>query len=414
MRSFYTFFLDSLWIALRSIFTHRLRSFLTLIGIIIGVASVVIVGASIDGLNAYVQETVLRVFGVNHFIVSRFVFEKRMTDEEIKRMIRRNKPLTAEDLKRLADNCPTCAEVGARALAVVSVQLNGTELNNTVVQGVTANMFEIEDKTLAEGRFLLPHEVEDAGLVCVVGKEIMEVLFQGSDPVGQTLKVSGRTLLIVGVEEQRGSLFGQSLDRNIYIPLTTFDRMYSWRKSLELHAKAASREQLEAAIEDARVAIRNYHKLRGNEDDDFGMTDVTQLNNQVDEFTHVITLVVTPVTLISLLVGGIVVMNIMLVTVTERAFEIGLRKAVGAKKKHILIQFLVESALLTGCGGGVGLLVAAALTALINISTTVPMTITASYILLSLLVSSGVGVIAGIYPAYKAANLDPITALGKV
>src|SRR5438128_9330983 len=117
MRSFYTFFLDSLWIALRSIFTHRLRSFLTLIGIIIGVASVVIVGASIDGLNAYVQETVLRVFGVNHFIVSRFVFEKRMTDEEIKRMIRRNKPLTAEDLKRLADNCPTCAEVGVRALA---------------------------------------------------------------------------------------------------------------------------------------------------------------------------------------------------------------------------------------------------------------------------------------------------------
>ena len=413
MKDFYAFFLDTTTIALQSIFANKLRAFLTLIGIIIGVASVVVVGALIGGLNSYVLETVTKIFGVDHFMITRIVLQDHMTDEEIEKMIRRNKPLEWAAFQSLEANCSSCTEVGAKMTAMVSLQENGTELRNTIVEGVTANMIDIEDKKIAEGRFLMPHEVEHAELVCVIGMEIMEKIFQGADPVGQALKVRGKPLLIIGVEEKRGTMFGQSLDRNIYIPLTTFGKMFGRHEGLELHGKAAGREQLGSAIDDARTAIRNHHRLRGNEEDDFGVTSADQLNNQVDEFTNSIALVVTPITLISLLVGGIVVMNIMLVTVTERSCEIGLRKAVGAKRRHILAQFLIESAMLTALGGVLGLLISEAFSALISATTTVPMTITASDILLSLLVSGGIGLIAGIYPAYKAAKLDPVIALAK-
>jgi putative ABC transport system permease protein len=218
---------------------------------------------------------------------------------------------------------------------------------------------------------------------------------------------------IVGVEKKRGSMFGMSLDKMAYIPLTTYQKMYGRRQSLQIHGKARNREEFPAAIEEARTALRNYHKLIGNDEDTFGLVNTDELNNSIDQFTGAIALVVTPVTLISLIVGGIVVMNIMLVSVTERTFEIGLRKAIGATKRQILLQFLIESFVLASVGGILGLLAAAGISALVTVLTPVPMTITIGYIALALIVSGGVGVIAGIYPAFKAARLDPIIALTK-
>jgi putative ABC transport system permease protein len=248
--------------------------------------------------------------------------------------------------------------------------------------------------------------------VVVLGGDIKDKFFPNVDAIGKTLKVRGLPMRVVGVEEKRGSFFGDSVDRHVYIPVTTHLQIWG-RNGLQIHGKGFSRETFQNAIEDARVALRVKHQLKGNEEDDFGLVDVEELNNQIDQFTGSIAKVVVPITLITLLVGGIVVMNIMLVSVTERTFEVGLRKAVGATKKQILLQFLIESAILCALGGIIGLLLSWGITTLITILASITMTITIGYILLALIVSTAVGMIAGIYPAFKAARLDPILALTK-
>jgi putative ABC transport system permease protein len=274
-------------------------------------------------------------------------------------------------------------------------------------------MVQIEDKTIEEGRFLAPHEVERAAYVVVLGGDVREQFFYGVDPVGKVLKVRGTPLTIIGVEKKRGPFLGNSVDNLLYIPITTFGKMFGREQSLQLHGNAANSEELKIAIEEARIVMRNRHKLRGNETDDFGIVNTDSLTSQVDQFTQAIAGVVVPVTLLSLLVGGIVVMNIMLVSVTERTFEIGLRKAVGAQKRQIMLQFLIESSVLTAVGGVLGLLLAAGVSWIIRVQTPIPMTITLPYVVLSVLVSGGIGLIAGLYPAYKASRLDPIVALTK-
>ncbi len=402
---------EAIRIAFSSILAHKLRSLLTLIGIIIGVASVVVVGASISGLNSYVIERVSKVLGVNHFMIARMAASGRMTDEQWERMNRRNKRLGWLDVDWMEKRCGSCDEIGAQLQQRIDLKHEGQELLGTGLAGVTANMVAIEDKTIAEGRFVLPHEVEHPANVCVIGMDVRDKFFPGLDPIGKTLKVRGIDLKIVGVEARRGSMFGQSLDNQMYIPITTFQRLFGRQASLQIHGLAASKESFPGTIDDARVALRIRHKLKGNEDDDFGLVNVGDVQRDVDQFTGAIAMVVTPVTLISLVVGGIVVMNIMLVSVNERTFEIGLRKAVGARRREILVQFLIESALLCAIGGVLGLLLAGGLSGVIRATTPIPMTITPGYVLLSLLVSGSVGVVAGIYPAWRASKLDPVIAL---
>jgi putative ABC transport system permease protein len=413
MKHLYSFYADAARIALQSIFAHKLRTFLTLIGIIIGVASVVIVGASISGFNSYIVTAVSKMLGVNHFMIARFAHQGRRTPEQWERALRRNKRLYVGDYEWLRDRCKSCLEVGAQAGASVNLKHNGHETFFTQVNGVTANMVLIEDKTIAEGRFIAPHEVDHAALVCVIGAEVKEKLFEGRDPIGQSLKIQNTPMTVIGVEEKRGSFMGQSLDNHLYIPLMTFGRLFGRRQSLQIHGKAAAIETFPSTIEEARMVMRNRHKLIGEEEDTFGIVNTGDLTGQIDQFTGAIALVVVPITFLSLLVGGIVVMNIMLVSVTERTFEIGLRKAVGARSKQILVQFLIESSLLSAVGGTIGLLLAAGISWVVRVSTPVPMTITIFYVLLSLGVSGGIGLIAGIYPAYKASRLDPIVALNK-
>jgi putative ABC transport system permease protein len=411
MRHFYSFYTDAFWIALKSILEHKLRAFLTLIGIIIGVASVVVVGASISGLKTYVVDKVTKVLGANHFMMTRMASTGRMSDEEFERKNRRNKDVTWDEYEYIKANCKNCSYVGAAVFANADLGQDGIELPSVRIQGVTDNMYEIEDKTMGEGRFFTAEEVARGAKVVVIGSDVKDKFFPNGTAVGKILKLRGIPLQVLGVEEKRGSFMGDSQDRHIYIPITLHKQMFNRGGGINLHGKTTTKENFNDSIDEAKLLMRNYRQLLGSEEDTFSLVNVDEFNSQMDQFTSAIAAVVIPITMIILIVGGIVVMNIMLVSVTERTFEVGLRKALGATRKQILLQFLIESALLCVVGGILGLLLAIGVTNLITYLLEITMTVTIGYIILSVGVSSIIGVVAGLYPAWKAARLDPIVAL---
>ena len=411
MRQIYSFYFDAFWIAIKSILEHKLRAFLTLIGIIIGVAAVVVVGAGIAGLKTYVINTASKVLGSNHFMITRMASMGQMSEEEFEKRNRRNKDIKWDEYEYVRDNCQLCSEVGAQINANADLNSEGIEMPATRIIGVTGNMSEIEDKTMSDGRFMTTEESNRITYVCVIGNDVKEKFFPNSSAVGQEVKVRGVPLTIIGVEQARGSMFGNSQDRHIYIGIKLAGQMFTRTGGLQLHGKSRSTEVFKESIEEARQLLRNRRQLIGSEEDTFGVVNVDEFNTTMDQITGAIAAVVVPITLIILVVGGIVVMNIMLVSVTERTFEVGLRKALGATRKQILLQFLIESASLCVVGGFLGLLVAAGATLLVGMGLGITMTITPGYVILSVAVSSIIGIVAGIYPAWKAARLDPIVAL---
>ena len=336
----------------------------------------------------------------------------RMSDEEFERKNRRNKDINWEEYEYIKANCLLCTEIGAQINSNADINLEGVEMPAVRIMGVTGNMVDIEDKTIVEGRFMTDEESTRMTNVCVIGWDVKEKFFPNKSPIGETLKVRGVPLKVIGVEQQRGSFFGDSQDRHIYIPIAVGAQTFNRTGGIQVHGKAET-ENFKDSIEEARLLLRNKRKLIGTEEDTFGVVNVDEFNSQMDQITGAIATVVIPITLIILVVGGIVVMNIMLVSVTERTFEVGLRKAIGATRNQIMLQFLIESALLCVVGGILGLVLAVGATQLVGYLLEMTMTITLGYVALSVGVSSVIGILDGLYPAWKASRLDPIVALTK-
>ena len=397
-------------IAVDSIWTHKLRSVLTLLGIIIGVASVVTVGGAIEGLGSYVSDRVVSSFGSNAFIVARFA-RVNVSNEDFEKIIKRNKSLYPADMRAVEDKCDGCEAISTTLNGTDDVKRGSSTFYDASITGINEDLPKIQELELEEGRFISSFDVNSARRNAIIGSQVREDLFGSAEALGKQIKVGGDDYTVIGVEVRNGSMMGQSLDNKIYIPYTAFLKKYGPRQSIQFRVKAPSAAALESTQDEVRQILRARHKLRPNQEDDFDILASSALQDAVGQLTGAIAMVITPITLISLIVGGIVVMNIMLVTVTERTVEIGTRKAVGAKRSDILLQFLIESALLASAGGLIGILLAYIISLIIANTTPVPMNITLGYILMALLTSGGIGVISGIYPAHKASKLNPIVAL---
>jgi putative ABC transport system permease protein len=403
-------FLEALKLAISAILSHKLRSFLTLLGVIFGVATVIVVVSLIEGFNAYVDEKIADI-GTNAFAVRKYSIDDFSSVEALNAARRRNKDITLDDVAALRARGGAISEVGAKADALGEVKYGPTSLSRIHISATTANIADIDRLEAETGRYFNKGEDDARRNVCFIGADVVEKLFPRSNPLGQTIRIDGRAFQIIGVGKPLGSVFGQSRDKYVAVPLATFLAHYGSRRSLSVSVTSSSEQTYQDAVDEARVVMRIRRRLAPNEKDNFGIITPSAINELRDKIFGTIQVAAIGVTSISLVVGGIVIMNIMLVSVTERTKEIGLRKSIGARRGDILKQFLAESTMLSLLGGAIGVSIAYILAKLVAVLTPVPTALPWLAVTAALLISGSVGLISGVYPAWRAARLDPIEAL---
>jgi len=400
-------FIEAVWIAVSSLRANRLRSLLTLLGIVIGVMAVIAVVSIISGLNDYVAGKIFNL-GPDVLTVSRMSPVITSLDEFIEGQRRKN--LYLSDMVAIRAACSNCRSVGASVNARARVKF-GRDYLDSEIRGFTAEMPALRGYELQAGRFLTEYDVEHARNVVVIGTDILDNLFPFLDPIGKTLIVDDRPFEIIGVSTKQGSVLGQSQDNWVMIPITLHQKMYGARRSVSIYAKALDGAHVAAAESEIRLTLRARRHLSYDAKDDFALNTNDNFLQIWANISRAFFAVTIGIASISLIVGGIVVMNIMLVSVTERTREIGIRKAAGARRHDILTQFLVESSTLALIGGMIGVCLGASIALAVSTFTPLPASIKWWAVVLGLTVSTTVGLFFGIYPAKKAANLDPIVAL---
>jgi len=401
--------LDSARIAIQAIWANKLRSLLTVLGNIVAVTSIVTVVSLIQGMNAYVSNAIVSDVGADSFTIQRMPPIRTEEDEERVRANPRITLLEARAIKRISDNITA---VMAQAQAGATVSYRTEELENVSIQGVTGEYLDFGTFNADErGRMMSPIEVDRSQPVTIIGYDVADKLFGDVNPLDKDVKVAGIPFRVVGVSEKKGSVFGNSQDNFAVIPLGAFQKLFGARQSLTLTVKPKSPEIMDAAKEDAVLALRVSRRLKPKDRDNFGLFTSDTLLDFYHQATNGIFAVLVGVVALSLVVGGIVIMNIMLMVVTERTREIGLRKALGAKRRDIMSQVLTESVTLSTFGGMVGISLGFLAALGISRFSPLPAKLEVWSVILGIGITAGVGLFFGAYPAARAARLDPIEAL---
>ncbi|HPB58941.1 MAG TPA: ABC transporter permease [Candidatus Saccharicenans sp.] len=409
MRKGSIYFHESLSMALTSLHSNKLRTFLTLLGVIIGVLTIISVVSVIQGLNNYVY-TKMSFYGANDFAVSKFspvITSIKDYQEQLKR-----KDLTLDDLATLRKLCPSCQLVGASVNASQLVKYGSKSIKNVEVRGVTyvdhliGSVLELE-----RGRYLMPDDEERSRFVCIIGADVAENLFPGLDPLGRWIKVGQQNFEVIGVGQKKGKILGFSQDNYVWIPISTFMKIYGSRRTITINVHTSSQEEMNQAMEEVRTVLRSLRKRTFNQPDDFAFQTSETFIQLYRSATSGVYFAMIAISSIALLVGGIVIMNIMLVSVTERTKEIGIRMAVGARRRDILMQFLIEAAILSGLGGLIGIILGYIIARVVTLTTSIPSRIDPVSVIVAILMSAVVGLFFGLYPANRAAKLNPVEAL---
>ena len=407
---------EALRLALQTVWSHKLRSFFTLLGIIVSVAFLVAVVAVIQGMNAYVRERLAgAIVGINAFQIRRDPIQVGFIDEEEWKRIQRRPIIAPEDVAFIARAVPDAEAVALQSgwpTPMADVQWRNRTTGDVFIFGVTAPFVVVQDYTFAAGEALTDIDVEQRRYVAVLGYDVADKLFGNVESaVGQTIRVRGIQLVVKGVIAKKGTVLGQSWDGFVMLPLTTFESMYGRRQTMVISVKMPTAQAVAPAMVRVEEAMRIAHRLRPGTENDFTVDTGEGLIAFWGRLTRVIFFVLPIVTGIGVVVGGIVIMNIMLMSVTERTREVGIRKALGASRRDIRRQFFAEALTLSLLGGITGLLVGFALSGLVQALSPLPARVTAWSVLLGLTLGIVVGIAFGVYPAHRASRLDPIEAL---
>jgi putative ABC transport system permease protein len=402
---------EAIKIALLSLWANKLRSALTLLGVVIGVAAVIAVVTFVNGINGYVADKILNL-GADAFIMCKVSPATTNIDHYIEAMKR--KDLTIDDYRAVREGCKLCTYVGAYAFKQTGhVKYSEHSLSDTMVWGMTPAVAVTRDVEIGAGRMFGESDLEHNSPVAVVGTDVVDNLMPGVDPMGKEIRIDGWIYRIVGVGKKKGSTLGQSLDNYVFLPMTSWIKQYGARDmNMRISAKTAGEgPAMDATMDEARVILRARRHDPPGKDDSFDMENNSNLMSIFANLTGTFFAAMIGIAAISMVVGGIVIMNIMLVSVTERTREIGVRKALGARRSDVLGQFLIEACILALLGGAIGVILGITIAKTVTLLVGMPSVVPAWSIWAGLIVALSVGVFFGVYPARKAAMLDPITAL---
>ncbi len=402
-------FKEPAMIALETLRTHKLRSFLTLLGVILSVSTLIVVVSMINGTNRYISEKVAN-FGANVFQVSRFPLITSF--DEFLRLQKRNKKIIWDDYLFLHDAMRLAKTVGAEVEGrLVKTKYQGETLEDVTIHGVTGSMAEIDTKEPETGRYIVDSDNTHRSNVTMIGADVAKRLFKSGDPIGKSIYIDGESFEVVGVAKELGTAFGQSQDTFIVIPIETYQKIYGSQDSIDINVQALGPSVMDLAKDEARMLMRARHHLKPNEEDNFGIIEASSVMDLWKQLTGTLATSSIGIVSVFMVIGGIVIMNIMLASVTERTREIGVRKSVGATRRDILMQFVIEASVMSAIGGLLGVLLAGGVALLVRSVTPVPTSVPTIWVVVALIIATVVGLVFGVYPAYKASKLDPIEAL---
>ena len=399
---------EAINISLSSIKANKLRSFLTLLGLIIGVMTLILVMTIVQGANRYVEEKIADL-GTNVFQISKTPLIVTDFQEFIK--AQRNKDLVLEDAEAIRNQCTDCFSVGVQVQTTGTVKFGNEPGEDTSIRGVTANMAEISTVNVEDGRYISSFEEKNASPVCIVGRDVVDHLFPHLGAIDKVIRIASQEYRIIGVAERIGNVLGQSQDNFVLIPISTFFKDFGSRRSVTIHVKTSNSSQLEPAQAQTRTVLRSRRHITYNNPDSFYIATAETFLSVWSSISSAFFMVFIMISSIASIVGGIVIMNIMLVSVTERTKEIGIRRAVGARRSDILWQFLVEAMVQCVVGGLIGIFLGFILALGVRQFTPFPASVRIWVAATGFVLSTLIGIFFGIYPARKASALDPIEAL---